>query len=105
MESVEYIDLTNNSITTIDSGAFASIASEKVLLYLGDNKIDKIDKSAFRNTNFRQISLENNRLKTLEEAVFKPVVALMVKNKSGTINLEGSLIDPVRNYFDYLSRS
>jgi len=94
----KYMDLSGNSIQTIEKTAFDGF-SYLTDLFLNDNSISKIDSDIFAQiTNLEWLSLKNNCIKSINPLAFESLKKLIGLNLAGN---ELSVIEP--NTFKGLS--
>ncbi|XP_050499103.1 chaoptin-like [Diabrotica virgifera virgifera] len=84
---VEYLDLSNNYITNLDSQTFRSF-KDLVKLYLHSNELSTIKYETFNYTkNLQTLRLDNNKITFLNAGVFDGLESLLFLNISNNENL------------------
>ncbi|KAK3600539.1 hypothetical protein CHS0354_036098 [Potamilus streckersoni] len=82
--SLKNLNLSKNVLTSLDSntGLFSDLHS-LTHLYLGFNKLTRINNSTFRNlTRLSQLGLESNRISTIDSNTFQAIPSLQIINLS-----------------------
>ncbi|XP_029654389.2 protein slit-like, partial [Octopus sinensis] len=89
--NVEYLDLQDNNIATIQEGVFTGLKNLKQLS-LKDNKISRIEKEMFQGLqNLQELILWNNKISTIEEDVFTRLSDLT------SLDLDGNDISTIKD--------
>ncbi|KAL3888340.1 hypothetical protein ACJMK2_000710 [Sinanodonta woodiana] len=84
LNSLKTLNLSKNALTSLDSstGLFSHLRS-LTHLYLGFNKLTRINNSMFRNmTGLSQLGLESNRISTIDSDTFQAIHSLQAINLS-----------------------
>ncbi|XP_029163228.1 leucine-rich repeat transmembrane neuronal protein 4-like [Nylanderia fulva] len=68
---IQVLDFTNNGVRTLENDSLYPY-KKLVYIYLGDNKIRKIDEAAFANQHYLEVlELATNRIRALPESLFQ----------------------------------
>uniref|UniRef100_T1ISZ5 LRRCT domain-containing protein n=1 Tax=Strigamia maritima TaxID=126957 RepID=T1ISZ5_STRMM len=90
---VRLIDLHGNKLTTIGDEVFnLGNTKNRVAINLNSNKISSITQNAFKDLKVKNLELENNKLETLPQTTFEPILNYLntLGNEPGVIHLKGN---------------
>ena len=73
LSKLTYIDMSDNQITSIPSGAFQSSSTKEIGIYLSKNRISSLSRGAFKYPAYAQIVLDLsiNRISAIPAGVFE----------------------------------
>uniref|UniRef100_T1ILD8 Uncharacterized protein n=1 Tax=Strigamia maritima TaxID=126957 RepID=T1ILD8_STRMM len=99
---IRLIDLRANKLKTIDEHVFnLNDTKHPVTLLLNNNEIANIHKNAFTDLRIENLELENNKLETLRQDVFEPLLDYFDSSpsESGILYVK-DVFEPLLDYFD-----